>query len=30
MGRTLFDVNRRNIFLDLSPIVKKVKANINK
>jgi len=30
MGRTLFDVNLRNIFLDPSPKVKEIKAKINK
>ena len=30
IGRTLFDINRSNIFLDLSSQVKKIKAKINK
>ena len=30
MGETLFDINRRNIFLDLPPKAKEIKAKINK
>ena len=30
LGRTLFDINRSNIFLDPSPRVMETKANINK
>ena len=30
IGRTLFDINRSSIFLDLSPKAKEVKAKINK
>ena len=30
IGRTLFDINHSNIFLDLSPIVMETKAKINK
>ena len=30
IGRTLCDTNRSNIFLDLSPKAKKIKAKINK
>ena len=30
LGRTLFDRNRSNIFLDLPPRVMKIKAKINK
>ena len=30
IGRTLFDINCSNIFLDLSPKAKEVKAKINK
>ena len=30
MGRTLFDINHRNIFLDLFPKAKETKAKINK
>ena len=30
IGRTLFDINCSNIFLDLSPKVKEIKAKINK
>ena len=30
IGRTLFDINRSNIFLDLSPNAKEIKAKINK
>ena len=30
IGRILFDVNHRNIFFDLSPEVKEIKAKINK
>ena len=29
IGRTLFDINRCNILLDLSPKVKEIKAKIN-
>ena len=29
-NRTLFDINHSNIFLDLSPKAKKIKAKINK
>ena len=29
-GRTLFDINRSNIFLDLFPEAKEIKAKINK
>ena len=29
-GRTLFDMNHRNIFLDLSPKAKEIKAKINR
>ena len=30
IGRTLFDINCSNIFLDLSPKAKEIKAKINK
>ena len=30
MGRTHFDINQRNIFLDLSSKAKEIKAKINK
>ena len=30
VGRTLFDINHNNIFFDLSPKVKEIKAKINK
>ena len=30
IGRTLFDINQNHIFLDPSPKVKEIKANINK
>ena len=30
IGRTLFDINHNNIFLDLSPKAKETKAIINK
>ena len=30
IGRTLFDMNSSNIFLDLSPKAKEIKAKINK
>ena len=30
IGRTLFDINRRNVFLDLSPKAKEIKAKIKK
>ena len=30
IGRTLFDINYSNIFLDLSPRIIEIKANINK
>ena len=30
IGKTLFDINRSNIFLDLSPRVMEIKTNINK
>jgi len=30
MGRTVFDLNHSNIFLDLSPKAKEIKAKINK
>ena len=30
IGRTLFDINRSNIFLDLSPTVMEIKTKINK
>ena len=30
IGRTLFDINRNNIFLDLSPKAKETKVKINK
>ena len=30
IGRTLFDINRSNIFFDLSPRVIKIKTKINK
>ena len=30
IGRTLFDINQSNIFLDLSPKAKEIKAKINK
>ena len=30
IGRTLFDINHSNIFLDLSPKVKEIQAKINK
>ena len=30
IGRTFFDINRSNIFLDLSPKAKETKAKINK
>ena len=30
IGRTLFDINHRNIFLDLSPQAKETEAKINK
>ena len=30
IGRTLSDINCRNIFLDLSPKAKEIKAKINK
>ena len=30
IGRTLFDINRSNIFGDLSPKAKEIKAKINK
>ena len=30
IGRTLFDIRRRNIFLDLSPKAKETKAEVNK
>ena len=30
IGRTFFDINFSNIFLDLSPKAKKIKAKINK
>ena len=30
MGRTLFDINHSNIFLDLSPKAKETEAKINK
>ena len=30
IGRTLFDINHSNIFLDLSPKAKEIKAKINK
>ena len=30
IGRTLFDINRSNIFLDLSPKAKETKAKLNK
>ena len=30
IGRTLFDINHSNIFLDPSPQVKEIKAKINK
>ena len=30
IDRTLLDINRSNIFLDLSPKVKEIKAKINK
>ena len=30
IGRTLFDINRSNMFLDLSPKIKEIKAKINK
>ena len=30
IGRTLFDINRNNIFLDLPPRVMRIKTKINK
>ena len=30
MSRTLFDINQNNIFLDLSPKAREIKAKINK
>ena len=30
IGRTLFDINYSNIFLDLSPKAKEMKAKVNK
>ena len=30
IGRTLFDINHSNIFLDLSPKAKETKTKINK
>ena len=30
VGGTLFDINRSNIFLDLSPVVMEIKTKINK
>ena len=30
IGRTLFDINRSNIFLDLPPRVMRIKTKINK
>ena len=30
IGKTLFDMNHRNVFLDLSPRVMGIKAKINK
>ena len=29
IGRTLFDINQSNIFLDMSPKVKEIKTKIN-
>ena len=30
IGRTLFDINHSNFFMDLSPMVKEIRSEINK